>query len=79
MKGGVLFDELADGYVAIIYTWDNVHCKGEPIEWRSPKMFPTEEEAMNYYKLYIRPDMQRMMSKIESEISDGTLLHRKLE
>lgn len=54
-------------------------CEGEPTEWCSPKVFPTEEEAMKYYKLYIRPDMQRMMSKIEGELSDGTLVHRKLE
>lgn len=79
MKGGVRFDEQNDGYVAIVHTWDNVYCKGEPTEWRSPKIFPTEEEAMKYYKLSIRPDMQRMMSKIENDLSDGTLIHRKLE
>ena len=79
MKGGVRFDEQNDGYVAIVHTWDNVYCKGEPTEWRSPKIFPTEEEAMKYYKLSIRPDMQRMISKIENDLSDGTLIHRKLE
>ena len=79
MKGGVRFDEHSDGYVPIVHTWDNVHCNGEPTEWRAPKVFPTEDEAMNYYKLYLRPVLQRMMSKIENELSDGTLVHRKLE
>lgn len=79
MKGGVRFDEQADGYVPIVHTWDNVHCHGEPTEWRSPKVFPTEDEAMKYYKLYIRPDLQQLMSQIENELSDGTLVYRKLE
>lgn len=79
MKGGVCFDEQADVYVPIVHTWDNVHCHGEPTEWRSPKVFATEEEAMKYYKLYIRPDLQRMISKIENGLSDATLVHRKLE
>jgi len=79
MKGGVCFDEQADVYVPIVHTWHNVQCNGEPTEWRSPKVFRTEEEAMNYYKLYIRPDLQRMMSKMENELSDGTFVHRKLE
>ncbi|MFQ6091569.1 MAG: SEC-C metal-binding domain-containing protein [bacterium] len=79
MKGGVRFDEQADGYVPIVHTWDNVHCHGEPTEWRSPKIFPTEEEAMKYYKLFILPNLQRMMSEIEKELSDGTFVHHKLE
>lgn len=79
MKGGVRFDEQVDGYVPIVHTWDNVECNGEPTEWRSDRVFATEEEAMVYYKLYIRPDLQRMMSKLENELSDGTFIHRRLE
>ena len=79
MKGGVRFEEQAEGYVPIVHTWDNVHCDGEPTEWCSQKVFSTEDEAMNYYKLYIRPDLQRLMSKIENEVSDGILVHRRLE
>lgn len=75
MKGGVRFDEQADGFVPIVHTWDN----GEPTEWRSPKVFLTEDEAMNYYKIYLRPVLQRMMSKIENKLSDGALIQRKLE
>ncbi|MFQ6114178.1 MAG: SEC-C metal-binding domain-containing protein [bacterium] len=79
MKGGVCFDDEVNGYVPIIHTWDNLHCHGEPTEWRSHKVFQTEEEAMHYYKLYIRPGLQRMMSKLEKQHSDGTIIHRKLE
>ena len=79
MKGGVCFDEELKGYVPIVHTWRNVHCHGEPEEWRSPKVFSTEEEAMRYYKSYIRPELQRMMSEIENELSDGTTIYHKLE
>lgn len=79
MKGGVCFAEQANGYIPIVHTWDNVHCQGEPKEWRSPNVFATEEEAMKYYKSYIRPDLQRLMSKIENELSEVTTVYRKLE
>jgi hypothetical protein len=79
MKSGIRFDEELNGYVPIVHTWENVNCEGEPTEWRSPKVFPTEEEAMGYYKSYIRPELQRLMSKIQNELSDGTLIHRELE
>jgi hypothetical protein len=79
MKGGVLFDEKVEGYVPIVHTWDNVHCYGEPTEWRSPRVFPTEEGAMRYYETYIRPDLQRLMSKIESQQPGGISFHRRFD
>lgn len=79
MKGGVLFDPTVNGFVAIVHTWDNVHCYGEPEEWRSPKIFSTEEAAMQYYKTSIRPFLERMMAKMVNEKSDTSLIHRKLE
>jgi hypothetical protein len=79
MKGGVRFDDELNGYIAIVHTWENVTCDGAPTEWCSPKVFPTEEEAMRYYKSYIRPELQRMMSKIQNELSEGTFIHRELE
>jgi hypothetical protein len=79
MKGGVRFENELNGYIAIVHTWENVKCDGEPTEWCSPKVFPTEEEAMRYYKSYIRPELQRMMSKIQNELSEGTFIHRELE
>jgi hypothetical protein len=79
MKGGVRFENALNGYIAIVHTWENTTCDGEPAEWCSPKVFPTEEEAMRYYKSYIRPELQRLMSKIQNELSDGTFIHRELE
>jgi len=79
MKGGVRFDAEVNGFVPIVHIWQNVHCQGDPDEWHAPKVFSTESEAMSYYKLHIRPELERLMSKIENEISNGTLVHEKLE
>ena len=79
MKGGVAFDPIVNAFIAIVHTWDNVHCEGEPTEWRSPELFPTEEEAMSYYQTSIRPSLQRMMSEITEQESSAKLVHRKLE
>ena len=79
MKGGVRFDPVTDRYIVIVHTWDNVHCQGEPKEWRSSEIFSTEEEAMSYYKASIRPALERMMAKITRKKSGTTFVHRKLE
>ncbi len=79
MKGGVRFDPTVNGFVAIVHTWDNMHCHGEPEEWRSPEVFSTEEAAMQYYKTSIRPSLERMMAKIAKGQSSKTFIHRKLE
>ncbi len=72
MKGGVRHDEDCKGYVAIVHIWDNIHARGEPDEWRAEQVFPTEDEAMRYYKTTIRPELERMQG-------GGTMRHRKLE
>ena len=79
MKGGVGFDPTANGFVAIVHTWDNPDCQGEPEEWCAPEIFSTEEAAMQYYKKSIRPSLKRMMTKIASKQSGTTFNHRKLE
>jgi hypothetical protein len=79
MKGGVRFDPMVDGFVAIVHTWDNVHCHGEPEEWRSPQVFSTEEAAMQYYKTSIGPSLTRMMKKMAKKQSGTTFIQRKLE
>lgn len=79
MKGGVRYDEDVRGFVAIVHTWDNVYCNGEPTEWRAQDVFPTEDEAMRYYKSYIRPNLQKMMSELKDEKSNSNIFHRKLE
>ena len=67
MKGGICYDEDLHAYVPIVHIWQNVHCDGEPQEWRVSKGFQTEEEAMKYYKTYIRPELQRLMIEIEKK------------
>jgi hypothetical protein len=79
MKGGVSFDPEANGFVAIVHKWDNVHCLGEPEEWRYPKVFPTEEAAMEYYKTSIRPSLEQFMAEMSNQHPDQTFIHRKLE
>lgn len=79
MKGGVSFDPEANGFVAIVHKWDNVHCLGEPEEWRYPEVFPTEEAAMEYYKTSIRPSLEQFMAEMSNQHPDQTFIHRKLE
>ena len=79
MKGGVIFDEELNAYIPIVHSWDNVDCIGEPKEWRSEKTFSSEDAAMNYYKVSIRPKLQRLMSKMENESPKTKVTHKKLE
>jgi len=77
MKGGVRYDPAINGFVAIVHSWDNALCIGEPQEWRTSQVFPTEEAALQYYKINIRPELEKMMSQAEK--SGIKTLHRKLE
>jgi hypothetical protein len=77
MKGGVRYDPSINGFVAIVHSWDNVLCVGEPQEWRTSQVFPTEEAALRYYKTNIRPELEKMMSQAEK--SNIKTLHRRLE
>ncbi len=54
MKGGVAFDSDAHAYRAVVHSWDNAECIGEPREWLSNETFPTDDAAMNFYKMRIR-------------------------
>jgi len=65
MKGGVRYDHKNDGFIAIVHSWDNVDCIGNPKEWQAPKIFQTEESAMIYYQTSIRPRIQDMMTEIQ--------------
>jgi len=67
MKGGICYDDDLQAFVPIVHIWQNIHCDGEPQEWRVPKGFQTEDEAMNYYKTYIRPELQKLMNELESK------------
>ena len=79
MKGGVAFDPEKNGYIAIINSWDNVECLGDPQQWSSPQVFSTEEAAMQYYKASLRPKLERIMSEIQQEHSRVKLDYSKLE
>ena len=79
MKGGVKFDESVNAFVPIVHSWNNVVCEGEPNEWRSPEFFISEDEAMDYYKTYIRPELERLMSNFKKNYSKGNFVRTKLE
>ena len=79
MKGGIRSNPTGDGFIAIVHIWDNVECRGEPEEWRSTEVFATEEEAMQYYKTGIRPELRRMMAKMANEKPGTKFVHRELE
>jgi hypothetical protein len=78
MKGGVRFDPEAAGFMVIVHTWDNAAGHGEPTEWRTPEVFPTEEAAMQCYKESIRPALSALMAQASGQ-ADATVVHRKLE
>jgi hypothetical protein len=79
MKGGVLFDPQAGGFVVIVHTWDNVACRGEPEEWRHPELFSTEDAAMQCYKTTIRPALRQMMTEMAGKDPGLSFFHRELE
>jgi hypothetical protein len=79
MKGGIRSNPTGIGFIAIVHIWDNVDCRGEPEEWRSPEVFATEEEALQYYKTFIRPELKRMMAQMAKEKPGVTSIYRELE
>ena len=79
MKGGVSFDPVANAYRAIVHSWDNAECIGEPQEWQSTETFESEDAAMAFYKTSIRPGLERLMAEASRKAKDGTFIHRRLE
>ena len=79
MKGGVAYDPFTNAYHAIVHSWDNAQCAGEPEEWRSEEAFPSEDAAMAFYKANIRPGMERLMAQASHKSSSFSFLHRRLE
>ena len=79
MKGGVAFDAAANAYRAIVHSWDNAECIGEPQEWQSAKPFASEDAAMSFYKTSIRPGLERQMAEASRKVKEGTFMHRRLE
>ena len=79
MKGGVSFDPAANAYRAIVHSWDNAECIGEPQEWQSAETFASEDAAMSFYKTSIRPGLERLMTEASRKVEEGTFMHRRLE
>jgi hypothetical protein len=79
MKGGVAYDASASAYRAIVHSWDNAECSGEPQEWQSAETFDSEDAAMDFYKVSIRPGLERLMAEASRKVQDGTFVHRRLE
>ena len=79
MKGGVSFDPASNAYRAIVHSWDNAECIGEPQEWQSVETFASEDAALTFYKSNIRPGLERLMAEASRKMKDGTFIHRRLE
>ena len=79
MKGGVSLDPSVNAYRAIVHSWDNAECVGEPEEWRSQETFTTDDAAMQFYKTNIRPGLERLMAEASNNVRDGVFMHRRLE
>jgi len=79
VKGGVATSPSGVGFVAIIHTWDNIECKGEPREWCTATTFPTEDKAMAYYKTVLRPALVQFMEGLASGATGVTVKRTKLE
>ncbi len=79
MKGGVSFDPATNAYRAIVHSWDNAECLGEPQEWQSAEIFESEDAAMSFYKTSIRPGLERLMAEASRQVKDGIFSHRRLE
>jgi len=79
MKGGTSFDPILNAYHAIVHTWDNMECTGEPKEWVSNEVFETEGQAMDFYKSNIRPALEKLMRKASRDHKDLITSIRRLE
>lgn len=79
MKGGTSFDPILNTYRAIVHTWDNVECTGEPTEWVSNEVFDTEGQAMDFYKSSIRPGLEKLMREATRDHKDATTSIHRLE
>ena len=79
MKGGISFDPAANAYRAIVHSWDNAECIGDPQEWQSVEIFASEDAAMTFYKTSIRPGLERLMAEASRKVEDGIFMHRRLE
>ncbi len=78
MKGGVSFDPVVDAYRAVVHTWDNRDCIGDPKEWLSGETFPTDDEAMVFYKKNIRPELEGLMRQAHEQ-EGVSVARRRLE
>jgi len=79
MKGGVAFDPVASADRAIVHSWENAECIGDPKEWQTTETFESENAAMTFYKTNIRPGLERLMAEASRKVKDGAFLHRRLE
>jgi len=79
MKGGVRNNPEGSGFIPIIHVWGNIDCHGEPSEWRSPRVFSTEDAAMHYYMTAIRPALEQFMAKLAKDQPGVKTYQKKLE
>ena len=76
MKGGVSFDQELNAFRVVVHSWDNSDCLGDPKEWQSEQTFRSEDSAMSFYKLKIRPKLERLMQEISNKEGVTTSMRR---
>lgn len=70
---------VANAYRAIVHSWDNSECVGDPQEWQTAETFDSEDRAMTSYRTKIRPRLERLMAEACRKVKEGTFIGRRLE
>ena len=79
MKGGIVFDTDTKSFRAVVHSWNNSECIGKPQEWLSSEIFSTDDEAMNFYKMHLRPGLERLMAEASRKSKEIVVSQHRLE
>lgn len=79
MQGGIVFDTDTKAFRAVVHSWNNSECFGKQQEWLSTEIFPTDDEAMNFYKTKLRPGLERLMAEASRKSTEIVVTHCRLE
>lgn len=71
-KGGVKHDN--GQWYALIHSWDNLECHGEPTEFLHPKSFDNELDALAHYITVVQPIIKEMLETH----TDKEVTHEKI-
>lgn len=75
LKGGVQFDPKVNAFRAFIHFWANGDGVGQPKEWQSSETFPTEEDALVFYKAKVQPRLESLAAAVAQK-TNSTFRHQ---